>query len=75
VTTAQGQVSAPWSGFRSLSGSSGFGVPTVESYVTALSPGRFAWWSRGCGGSGVQVAPNLPGTVVLTGAVPTATPT
>jgi hypothetical protein len=70
ATGVQGQVSALWSGFRSLSGSGGFGSPDLADYLTLVSPGRFAWWSGGSGGAGVQVAPNLPGRTVLSGAVP-----
>jgi hypothetical protein len=71
TTTVQGQVSALWSGFRSLSGTSGFGSPDADDYLTLVSPGRFAWWSGGSGdASNVSGDIRLPGRVVLSGAVP-----
>jgi hypothetical protein len=70
ATTVQGQVSALWAGFRTLSGTTGFGSPDVGSYLVLVSPGRFAWWAGGSGSAAIPGELRLPGRVVLSGAVP-----
>jgi Phage capsid family len=71
ATTAQGQLSAIWDGFNRLAGSTGFGNPDPEGCFLIMHPRRFAWLSGGSGGSGAQVAPNLPGELVLSGGIRT----
>lgn len=71
ATTVQGQLSAIWSGFSALAGTTGFGSPDPTDYLTVMHPRRLAWLSGGSGNTGVPVRPNLPGTVVATGGIRT----
>lgn len=41
ATTVQGQLSAIWNGFNVLAGSTGFGNPDPDGYLTIMHPRRF----------------------------------
>jgi hypothetical protein len=71
VTSVQAFVADVWQAFQELSGSSGFGNPDPDAYVTILHPRRLAWIYSGAGATSVPGAPILPGRVVASAGIPT----
>ncbi len=71
VTNAETFAESIWKAYSQLAGTSGFGNPRPEDYVVLLHPRRLAWLSGGSGSTALPVGPNLPGTVVPVGSIPT----
>ena len=71
VTSVQAFVADVWQAFQDLAGSSGFGNPDPDAYVTILHPRRLAWIHSGAGATSVPAAPLLPGRIVASSGIPT----
>ena len=69
VSSAAAFQASVWKAYSQLAGTSGFGTPAADSYLTILHPRRYAWARANTTGIAAQAL--FPGTVVVSAGVPT----